>query len=120
VTTNLRRFGWLGIALAAAGGFLAGVMLIAILGGAKPVVKTRTHTRTVATRPVGIAVPNLSGVHLDQATARLQAVGLRADPQGGGLFGFGDESGWVVVGQDPSPGSRVMRGDSVSLEVDRS
>jgi hypothetical protein len=31
-----RRFGPLGLALAGAGGFLAGVLLIAILGGAQP------------------------------------------------------------------------------------
>ena len=32
-----RRFGPLGMALAGAGGFLLGVLLIAILGGAQPV-----------------------------------------------------------------------------------
>jgi hypothetical protein len=114
----VRRFGWLGLAIAGAGGFFAGVLLIAVLGGAKPVVKTHTHT--VAARAVGTRVPNLIGAHLDDAMARLETVGLKGDPQGGGLFGFGDESGWVVVAEDPSPGSRLMRGDSVRFEVDRS
>ena len=44
-----RRFGPLGMALAGAGGFLAGVLLIAILGGAQPVYKERTLTVAAAT-----------------------------------------------------------------------
>ena len=34
-----RRFGPLGLAIAGAGGFLAGILLVAILGGAQPVYK---------------------------------------------------------------------------------
>ena len=60
-----RRFGWLGIWLAVASGFLAGVMLIAVLGGAKPVV--RDHARTVAAHAAGARVPRLVGMHVDAA-----------------------------------------------------
>lgn len=112
-----RRFGALGLALAAAGGFLAGVLLIAILGGAQPVYKERTVKVTAA--PTGTAVPTLNGVRLDRALDRLQSAGLKGDVNGGGLFGILDESDWTVVGQDPSPGSRLKRGDTVRLDVDR-
>jgi ribonuclease Z len=112
-----RRVGPLGIALAAAGGFLAGVLLIAILGGAKPVYKERTLT--VSKPPQGSAVPALVGQRLDVALDRLQSAGLKGDVQGGGLFGVLDESGWKVVDQDPSPGARLSQGDTVRLDIDR-
>jgi hypothetical protein len=119
VRSRERRFGPLGMALAAAGGFFAGVLLIAILGGAQPVYKDRTITR--AAQPVGTAVPALTGVPLDRAIDRLESIGLKADFDGsaGGLFGVLDKSSWTVVGQDPSPGSRVRQGDSVHLDIDR-
>jgi hypothetical protein len=112
-----RRFGWLGLGLTGAGGFLAGVLLIAVLGGAQPVYKERTLT--VAARPQGAAVPALVGQRLDVALDRLQSAGLKGDPQGGGLLGVLDERAWIVVRQDPSPSSRLRQGDSVRLEVDR-
>ena len=112
-----RRFGPLGMALAGAGGFLAGVLLIAILGGVQPVYKERTIT--VASRPQGTAVPSLVGVRLDRALDRLESAGLKGDVQGGGLFGVLDETGWTVVGQDPSAGARLHRGDTVRLDVGR-
>jgi PASTA domain len=112
-----RRFGPLGLALAAAGGFLAGVLLVAILGGAQPAYKERTIS--VARTPEGMAVPALVGQPLDVALDRLESVGLKGDVHGGGLFGVLDESSWRVVGQDPSNGSRLHRGDTVQLDVDR-
>jgi len=112
-----RRFGWLGLWLAVASGFLAGVMLIAVLGGAKPVV--RDHTRTVAAHAAGTRVPRLVGTHVDAAVGRLQAIGLQADTSGGGIFGILDAGGLTVVHQDPSPGSRLRRGDTVHLVAER-
>ena len=114
---HARRVGPLGIALAAAGGFLAGVLLIAILGGAQPVYKERTLT--VARPPQGSAVPALVGQPLDVALDRLQSAGLKGEVQGGGLFGVLDESDWKVVDQDPSPGARLGQGDTVRLDIDR-
>jgi PASTA domain-containing protein len=112
-----RHFGPLGLALAGAGGFLAGVLLIAILGGAQPVYKERTLT---VSKPLqGSAVPALVGQRLDVALDRLQSAGLKGDVQGGGLFGVLDESGWKVVDQDPSPGARLLQGDTVRLDIDR-
>jgi PASTA domain-containing protein len=112
-----RRFGPLGLALAGAGGFLAGVLLIAILGGAQPVYKERTLT--VDRSAQGAAVPALVGQRLDRALDRLEAAGLKGDVDGGGLFGVLDESRWEVVDQDPSPGARIEQGDTVRLGVDR-
>jgi PASTA domain len=112
-----RRFGPLAIALAAAGGFLAGVLLIAILGGAQPAYKERTIS--VARTPQGTAVPALVGQRLDVALDRLQSVGLKGEVHGGGLFGVVDESNWRVVDQDPSNGARLHQGDTVRLNVDR-
>ena len=111
-----RRFGPLGMALAGAGGFLAGVLLIAILGGAQPVYKERTLT---VSKPLqGSAVPALVGQRLDVALDRLESAGLKGDVQGAGLFGVLDESDWKVVDQDPSPGARLGQGDTVRLDID--
>ena len=112
-----RRFGALGMAIAVAAGFLAGVLLIAILGGAQPVYKERTIR--VASPPQGALVPALAGVRLDDALDRLERAGLKGEVQGGGLFGVLDETNWTVVGQDPSPGARLKAGDTVRLDVDR-
>lgn len=111
-----RRFGPLGIALAAAGGFLAGVLLIAILGGAQPAYKERTIS--VARTPEGTAVPALVGQPLDVALDRLQSAGLKGEVHGGGVFGVVDEGNWRVVDQDPSNGARLRQGDTVRLDVD--
>ena len=100
VQRRARRFGLLGLAIAAAGGFLAGILLVAILGGAQPVYKERTIS--VAAQPQGTAVPALVGQRLDDALDRLV-----------------QESNWRVVEQDPSPGARLREGDTVTLRVDR-
>jgi beta-lactam-binding protein with PASTA domain len=112
-----RRFGPLAIALAAAGGFLAGVLLVAILGGAQPAYKERTIS--VARTPEGTAVPALVGQRLDVALDRLQSAGLKGEVHGGGVFGVVDEGNWRVVDQDPSKGARLRQGDTVRLDVDR-
>ena len=111
-----RRFGPLAIALAAAGGFLAGVLLVAILGGAQPAYKERTIS--VARSPEGTAVPALVGQPLDVALDRLQSAGLKGEVHGGGVFGVVDEGNWRVVDQDPSNGARLRQGDTVRLDVD--
>jgi hypothetical protein len=117
VQPRRRRFGPLGLALAGAGGFLAGVLLIAVLGGAQPVYKERTLT---VSRPLqGTAVPALVGQRLDVALDRLEAAGLKGDVRGGGLFGVLDENQWQVVDQDPSAGGRLHQGDTVRLDIER-
>jgi PASTA domain len=117
VQRRARRFGPLGLAIAGAGGFLAGILLVAILGGAQPVYKERTIS--VAARPQGTAVPALVGQRLDDALDRLETAGLKAKVDGGGVFGVLEESNWRVVEQDPSQGARLHQGDTVTLHVER-
>jgi hypothetical protein len=112
-----RRFGPLGLAIAGAGGFLAGILLVAILGGAQPVYKERTIS--VAAQPQGTAVPALVGQRLDDALDRLETAGLKAKVDGGGLFGIVEEGNWRVTEQDPSEGARLHQGDTVTLHVER-
>ena len=113
------------VALGAAAGFLAGVLLVAALGGAQPAGPTATVTvatpapgsggGTVITKTV---VPGLVGQRLDVALERLARAGFEADVEGGGLFGIVDESNWEVVAQDPT-GGFLEQGSSVRLDVDR-
>ena len=126
--TGRRGPGWLGAALIGAGGFLCGILLVAILGGAKPVIKSRTITVAATTGSPGGAgggrfgqalVPQLVGERLDAALDELQRVRLRADVDGGGFFGIVDEHNWVVQDQDPAAGTPVDQGSIVRLEVDR-
>jgi PASTA domain len=118
VSAPERRFGPLGVALGVAVGFLCGVLLVAVLGGAKAVVKERTVTRTVL--PEGAArVPELVGEPLDDALERLDRLGLQADVRGGGLFGIVDEANWRVTGQDPAGGGVAAEGSTVRLSAER-
>jgi hypothetical protein len=119
-----RRFGPLGLALGVAGGFLCGVLLVAVLGGAKPVIKSRTIT-VPATRTTGgtvivsTRVPALVGQSLDVALDRLQRARFRADVKGGGLFGIVQESNWDVVEQSPRSGTLLEQGSQVKVRVQR-
>jgi hypothetical protein len=117
VRRRVRRFGPLGLAVAGAGGFLAGVLLVAILGGAQPVYKERTIS--VAARPQGTAIPALIGQRLDVALDRLSTAGLKGKVDGGGIFGIVEERNWRVASQDPSQGARLRQGDTVTLHVER-
>ena len=119
-----RRFGPLAVALGVAGGFLCGVLLVAVLGGAKPVIKSRTVT-VPATRTTGgtvivsTRVPAVVGQRLDVALDRLQRARFRADVSGGGLFGIVQESNWEVVEQSPGAGTLLEQGSQVKLRVER-
>ncbi|MEA2289666.1 MAG: hypothetical protein QOD55_1663 [Solirubrobacteraceae bacterium] len=119
-----RRFGPLGLALGVAGGFLCGVLLVAILGGAKPVIQSRTITvpatnTTGGTVIVSTRVPALVGQRLDVALDRLERARFTADVQGGGLFGVVEEGNWEVVEQSPTPGTMLEQGSRVRLRVQR-
>ena len=119
-----RRFGPLGLALGVAGGFLCGVLLVAILGGAKPVIEKRTVTvpatrATGGTVVVSTRVPAIVGQRLDVALDRLQRAKFTADVEGGGLFGIVEEHNWEVVEQSPAPGTMLEQGSQVTLHVER-
>jgi hypothetical protein len=118
------RVGPIGLALGVAGGFLCGVLLVAVLGGAKPVIKSRTVTvpatrTTGGTVVVSTRVPPVVGQRLDVALDRLQRARFPADVQGGGLFGIVQESNWEVVEQSPQAGTLLEQGSRVKLRVER-
>jgi beta-lactam-binding protein with PASTA domain len=98
---------------------------VAILGGAKPVIQSRTVTvpatqTTGGTVVVSTRVPDLGGQPLDLALHRLQRSRFAADVQGGGLFGVVEEVNWRVVEQSPRPGVMLEQGSHVRLRVERS
>ena len=66
-----------------------------------------------------ITVPNLINVELDHAEAELQADGLTYTTVGGGMFGIVITADWTVCSQHPGPGTRVAKGSSVELDVEK-
>jgi beta-lactam-binding protein with PASTA domain len=106
------------MAIGVAAGLLAGILIVAILGGAEPVIKESTVTieREV---PVGTVVPDLVGTRLDEAVQQLADASLDVDVEGGGLFGVVDEANWEVVDQEPAAGERVEQGTVVTLGIQR-
>jgi len=62
-------------------------------------------------------VPNVTGLQLDAAESRLDALGLHYDTSGGGAFGIVIRSNWTVCRQSPAP-HRVA--STVVLSVARS
>jgi PASTA domain len=133
-----RVFGWLGLGLAAAGGFLAGVLLIVALGGvvqdhtktvAHVIVHTTTKTHTTTStatvtitppNPDVVTVPDVVGDQLDEAESKLQDHDLDFEEDGGGVFGVFDASSWQVTDQDPQAGAHVDKGTVVVLQIARS
>jgi serine/threonine protein kinase len=69
--------------------------------------------------PTGIPIPSLAGQPLDVAEQRLDALGLRSTEEGGGLLGVLLPGDWNVCQTSPGPGTRVRRGTTVSLLIDR-
>lgn len=143
----MTRPSWLTVALASAGGFLAGVLLVAILGGPKGTTRTTTDTRTVAkvrtvtdtkteTKTVTQSTPAPAdpgpgggGEQGNAGDGVPNVVGRRLDRADAELraAGFSSEvdefvliaSNWVVVGQDPPAGSDADPGTTVTLDVQR-
>jgi beta-lactam-binding protein with PASTA domain len=114
-----RQPGSLTVALGAGVGFLCGVLLIVVLaltgGGDSRAPATTTRPATVA----GVAVPDVVGLRLDVARERLEGDGFAVKRSGGGLFGVVVESNWQVERETPPAGTRLARGTTVELLVDR-
>ena len=114
----------LGVSLVAAAAFLAGVLLVAVLGGAKNVVheKTVTVTSRVETSSAagGTEVPDVIGQPLDLALDLLDRAGFDADVEGGGVLGILVSENWEVVDQSPPAGEMLEPGSTVRLAVQRS
>ena len=113
------------VALAAACGFLLGVVLVLGLGsGPDPDAPARTVT-VAATRTTGgtvivsTRVPPLVGERLDVAKERLERARFDADVDGGGVLGVLRESNWEVVEQSPAPGRLLEQGSSVRIRIER-
>ena len=108
------------VAIVAAGAFLAGVLLVAILGGAKNVVHEKTvtvHSRVSPSTSGGSQVPDVVGQPLDAARDRLDRAGFDSDEQGAGPLGVLVPENWVVVAQSPEGGESLEEGASVQLEI---
>jgi hypothetical protein len=121
----IERPGWVTVALAAACGFLLGVVLVLGLGGGPDPDAPATTITVAATRTTGgtvvvsTRVPPLVGERLDVAKARLERARFDADVDGGGLLGVLRESNWEVVEQGPAPGTMLEQGSSVRLRIER-
>ena len=114
----------LGVAIVAAGAFLAGVLLVAVLGGAKNVVHEKTVTVRSQAAPSGTGggaggneVPDVVGQPLDAARDRLDRAGFDTDEQGAGPLGVLVPENWVVVAQSPEGGDALEQGGTVQLEI---
>jgi beta-lactam-binding protein with PASTA domain len=110
------------IALAAAAGFLVGVVLVLALGGGGD-TKTKTVTASVTNGGTVITtttVPQLVGQPLDVARQRVERAKFElAIDHGGGVFGVVVESNWQVTKQDPPAGAKLEQGSTVHVDIDR-
>jgi serine/threonine-protein kinase len=77
--------------------------------------KGTTVTLTVAKAPKTFAVPSVEGLGVDRALRRLSAKGFRFAVQERTTT-LPDEDG-VVLSQDPAGGTKLQKGDSVTLVV---
>ena len=66
-----------------------------------------------------VTVPSLINVELDHAETELQGEGLTYTTVGGGIFGIVVTADWTVCSQHPGPGTRVAKGSSVELDVEK-
>jgi hypothetical protein len=114
-----RQPGSLKVAFGAGVGFLCGVLLIVALALTGEDGSSKPHTTTRADTVAGIAVPDVVGLRLDVARERIERDGFAVKRSGGGLFGVVVESNWQVASQTPAAGTRLARGATVELSVDR-
>jgi eukaryotic-like serine/threonine-protein kinase len=94
-----------------------GTVLAQDPGGDARIRRGSTVTIYVARRPPRVSVPSVGGSSLADATAQLRALGLRVSSSDQPVTDPSQDG--TVIGQDPSPGTEVQRGSSVSLTVGR-
>ena len=92
-----------------------GTVLAQDPGGDARVRRGSTVTIFVARRPPRVSVPSVGGSSLADATAQLRALGLKVSSSDQPVTDPSQDG--TVIGQDPSPGTEVQRGSSVSLTV---
>ena len=118
-----RAPGWLGVALAASLGALAGVLATLALGGG---ASSRVVTITVPAPPpedtrlvARTAVPDVVGYPLGSARRRLRSDGLLVEVMGAPLLHRLLRLPMTVTRQDPPAGAVVEVGSTVQLRVRR-
>ena len=116
-----RQPGWLGVALAASFGGLAGVLATLALGGG---ATTHIETVTVPAAPdedmslvSRTAVPRLVGVPLDDARDRLRDAGFLVEVDGARPTDLVLGRGLTVIDQDPAGGTVLTTGSTVRVRV---
>jgi len=113
--------GRVAIALAAACGLLAGVVLTLAIKGDETKTITKTVQRpgpgqTVITKS---PVPDVTGERLDIARARIERQEFLVEVEGGGALGVIQDENWKVVSQTPPAQSALEAGSTVTLNIDR-
>jgi beta-lactam-binding protein with PASTA domain len=119
----VRSPGWLTVALAGAGGFFVGVILVIVLGGPAD-GPTRTVTQIAHSLTTGVdvvvkvRVPPVEGLELDDAQSRLKAAGFAVKVDGKSFLDelFGNPT-YRVTKQTPGPTVFMRRGATVQLQV---
>jgi hypothetical protein len=117
----------LNYALVAAAGFLAGVVLVAALGGPAAKVRTVTAPAPAVSAPTttggrveaSTTVPDVIGDRLDIAKQRVRRAGFVVHQSGGGLLGVIRDHDWAVVASDPTAGTSLQLGSTVTLDIER-
>ncbi len=118
----------LNYALAVAAGLLAGIVLAATLGHSGPRVRTVTErvaappadTTTTGGRVIAsTAVPDVVGDRLDIAEQRVKRAGFIVKHSGGGLLGVIRSHNWEVAASDPTAGTSLELGSTVTLDIQR-
>lgn len=119
----MRRPGWLAVALAGAGGFFVGVLLVIALGGPQD-APTRTVTKIAHSITTGVdivvkvRVPAVVGLELPDAQSRLEKAGFKVDVKGKSFLDelFGSPT-YTVTEQTPAPTVFLYRGATVHITV---
>jgi hypothetical protein len=117
--------GWLPVALAAAAGLTAGLLVALALGALRGEdIRTVTVERGAGPAPGGTvvartAVPSVVGERLDIAKDRVRRASFIAEVQGGGTLGVIRERNWEVTSQDPVGGQLLQTGSTVRLRIER-
>lgn len=115
------------LALAAACGFLLGVLLITTVGGTDAPTRTETVRVTVPGTVTGggtvitkTLIPAIVGEPLDVAKVRAQRARFQITvDSGGGLFGVRTDDNWEVVAQRPGAGELVEQGSTIHVDIVR-
>ncbi len=116
---------WLSLGLAAACGFLLGVLLVTTLGSAGGATRTETQRVTVpgavtngGTVITKTVVPAMVGEPLDVAKQRAERARFQVTVDaGGGLFGVRRDENWEVVAQRPGPNELLEQGSTVHVDL---